>query len=103
MMHRFSKLTWMVAGAALLAIPVAAGAQTAAPPAPTFTKDVAPIFQAKCESCHRLDSVAPMSLITYEEVRPWAARSAIASRRATCRPGTSTRRSASSTTRTTGR
>jgi mono/diheme cytochrome c family protein len=37
----------------------------------TFTKDVAPIFQAKCESCHRPDNMAPMSLRTYEEVRPW--------------------------------
>ena len=45
-------------------------AQTAA--APTFTKDVAPIFQAKCESCHRPDSIAPMSLVTYEQSRPWA-------------------------------
>ena len=38
---------------------------------PTFTKDIAPIFQAKCESCHRPDQMAPMSLVTYEEVRPW--------------------------------
>ena len=39
---------------------------------PTFTKDIAPIFQEKCEACHRPDSIAPMSLRTYEEVRPWA-------------------------------
>ena len=39
---------------------------------PTFTKDIAPIFQSKCESCHRVDSIAPMSLVTYEEARPWA-------------------------------
>lgn len=38
----------------------------------TFTKDIAPIFQAKCEACHRKDSMAPMSLVTYEETRPWA-------------------------------
>ena len=38
----------------------------------TFTKDIAPIFQEKCEACHRKDSMAPMSLVTYEEVRPWA-------------------------------
>ncbi|MGH9387659.1 MAG: hypothetical protein ACRD2N_25655 [Vicinamibacterales bacterium] len=38
----------------------------------TFTKDVAPIFQNKCESCHRPESIAPMSLQTYEEARPWA-------------------------------
>ncbi len=46
-------------------------AQTSAA-SPTFTKDVAPIFQAKCESCHRPDSIAPMSLVTYEQSRPWA-------------------------------
>ena len=39
---------------------------------PTFTKDVAPIFQAKCEACHRASSIAPMSLVTYQESRPWA-------------------------------
>ena len=50
----------------------AAGAQTQAPAAPTFTKDVAPIFQEKCEACHRPDSIAPMSLVTYAEARPWA-------------------------------
>jgi hypothetical protein len=53
-----------------LALPLVAGAQQA--PAPTFTKDVARIFQEKCESCHRPDSIAPMSLVTYEESRPWA-------------------------------
>ena len=38
----------------------------------TFTKDIAPILQRSCQSCHRPDSLAPMSLITYEEVRPCA-------------------------------
>jgi hypothetical protein len=38
----------------------------------TFTKDVAPIFQEKCQDCHRKGSMAPMSLVTYEESRPWA-------------------------------
>jgi len=42
------------------------------PASPTFTKDVAPIFQAKCEACHRPESIAPMSLRTYAEARPWA-------------------------------
>jgi len=54
----------------LLALPATLSAQTAA--VPTFTKDVAPIFQNKCESCHRPDSIAPMSLQSYEEARPWA-------------------------------
>ncbi len=38
----------------------------------TFTKDIAPIFQAKCQECHRKGTAAPMSLITYQEARPWA-------------------------------
>ena len=62
-------LAGAIAMTALMAVP--SFAQTAAN-APTFTKDVAPIFQAKCESCHRPDSIAPMSLVTYEQSRPWA-------------------------------
>src|ERR1700756_1405794 len=38
----------------------------------TFTKDIAPILQKSCQSCHRPDSIAPMSLMSYEDVRPWA-------------------------------
>jgi hypothetical protein len=38
----------------------------------TFTKDVAPIFQRSCQSCHHAGTSAPMSLVTYSEVRPWA-------------------------------
>lgn len=38
---------------------------------PVFTRDVAPIFQAKCQSCHHQGTSAPMSLVTFEEVRPW--------------------------------
>ena len=43
-----------------------------APTTATFTKDIAPILQRSCQTCHRPNSVAPMSLITYEDVRPWA-------------------------------
>ena len=38
----------------------------------TFTKDIASIFQEKCQNCHRKGEMAPMSLVTYEETRPWA-------------------------------
>src|SRR5438132_8575165 len=38
----------------------------------TCSKDVAPILQAKCQECHQPNSIAPMSLITFEEARPWA-------------------------------
>jgi hypothetical protein len=66
-----------VTGAIVSAVLLSASIAAAAPadttaPTPTFTKDVAPIFQAKCEACHRPDSIAPMSLRTFEEVRPWA-------------------------------
>src|SRR5688572_28346451 len=51
---------------------VAPASATAQQSAPTFTKDIAPIFQNKCEACHRPDSIAPMSLVSFEESRPWA-------------------------------
>src|SRR3954453_615890 len=38
----------------------------------TFSKDIAPIFQAKCQTCHQPNSIAPMSLISYQDSRPWA-------------------------------
>jgi hypothetical protein len=61
----------LVVGALVALSAPAAFAQAAASP-PTFTRDVAPILQAKCESCHRSNSIAPMSLVTFEETRPWA-------------------------------
>ena len=38
----------------------------------TFTKDVAPILQRSCVTCHRPGEMAPMSLMTYDDARPWA-------------------------------
>src|SRR5215813_11113554 len=40
--------------------------------APTYTKDVSPILQKRCQSCHRPGEAAPFSMLTYEETRPWA-------------------------------
>ena len=54
----------------LLAAP--AGAQSQDTDEITFNKHIAPIFQRSCQTCHREDSIAPMSLLTYEESRPWA-------------------------------
>jgi hypothetical protein len=56
----------------LMASAVQAGQQPAASGEVTFSKDIAPILQRSCQKCHRQDGVAPMSLVTYEEVRPWA-------------------------------
>src|SRR5580700_2294622 len=53
-----------------LGVPAMAAVADAAK-APTFTRDIAPIFQDKCEACHRPDSIAPMSLMTFTEARPW--------------------------------
>jgi len=38
----------------------------------TFTKDVLPILQENCQTCHRPGEIAPMSLLTYKDARPWA-------------------------------
>lgn len=51
----------------------AAGSATDAPPV-TFTSDVAPILQQKCQACHQPASIAPMSLMTFDEVRGWGPR-----------------------------
>ena len=44
----------------------------AAESSPTFTKDIAPVFQKACDNCHRPGSIAPMSLLTWKDARPWA-------------------------------
>jgi len=51
---------------------VAASAYAAPANVPTFSKDVAPIVFSNCATCHRAGEVAPMTLTSYEEVRPWA-------------------------------
>ena len=76
--------------AALLS-PALSGAQPAgAAGEVTFARDIAPILQRSCQQCHRPDSVAPMSLLTYEETRPWAraikARTALRHRRGAMPP-----------------
>ncbi|HET9358736.1 MAG TPA: cytochrome c, partial [Vicinamibacterales bacterium] len=78
-----------VAACAVAAIPVSqSAAQTK--DAVTFTKDIAPILQRSCQQCHRPGSVAPMSLLTYEEARPYAramkARTALRDRRGAMPP-----------------
>ena len=54
-----------------LAVGVAALAAEASSPV-TFSKDVLPILQKNCQSCHRPGQIAPMSLLTYHDARPWA-------------------------------
>jgi len=64
----FSQLTVGVFVVAL----AGAAEVTSIPEQVTFSKDIAPILQRSCQNCHQPNSVAPMSLITYKEVRPWA-------------------------------
>jgi hypothetical protein len=51
---------------------LAFAAMSRAESAPTFSRDVAPIIFKNCASCHRPGDIAPMSLLTYDQVRPWA-------------------------------
>ena len=57
----------------LLATLTAFGVQTSPEgPIVTFNKDVLPILQENCQNCHHPGGIAPMSLMTYEDARPWA-------------------------------
>lgn len=56
----------------ILAISVLATATLAAAPPPTFYKDVLPVLAERCQTCHRAGEAAPMPLLTYQQVRPWA-------------------------------
>jgi hypothetical protein len=67
----FSSLA--IAGGMLVMTAVTTAGVEGQPPAPpTFSRDVAPILYKNCVTCHRAGEIAPMSLITYNEVRPWA-------------------------------
>ena len=63
---------WMLSGALGVILMSAASSEAQTSASVTFSKDIAPIFQAKCQACHQPNSIAPMSLITYQEARPWA-------------------------------
>ena len=69
--RRVGSMSSRALGLAVLAAPAIAAGQTVGDEV-TFTRDVAPIFQRACQTCHRPGAIAPMSLITYEDSRPWA-------------------------------
>ena len=60
----------------MVGVSLHAGGQYAARPkaadVPTFNRDIAPILYANCTTCHRPGEIAPMSLLSYEDARPWA-------------------------------
>ncbi len=61
-------ITAGLAGVLVVGVSASGPAKTSS----TFTKDVAPILFNRCIECHRTGEIAPMSLLTYQEVRPWA-------------------------------
>jgi hypothetical protein len=58
---------------AFLLAPLVCSFLRAEPAVPEFYKDVLPILQERCQSCHRAGEIGPMPLTTYKEVRPYAA------------------------------
>jgi hypothetical protein len=62
----------VMAGLIFAAAPVVWRGRASTSAAPTFAKDVAPIIFNKCAVCHRPGETAPMSLLSYQEVRPWS-------------------------------
>ena len=77
MTHTMNR-AFVVCGVFLMGSLALAAGQAAAPGSragaaqPTFSKDVAPVLYKHCTTCHRPGEIAPMSLLTYDEARPWA-------------------------------
>src|SRR5689334_10944038 len=68
-MNRLAIALVFAAGLLLL---VRSGETEAQSPVITFNKDVLPVLQKNCQGCHRPGQIAPMSLLTYKDARPWA-------------------------------
>ncbi len=67
------RVSTTVTGFGMAALMLGAGANAAEPEGtPTFAKDVAPILYDNCVACHRPNHLAPMSLVSYDDARPWA-------------------------------
>src|SRR5437879_13052136 len=61
--------TWLAGSVAVLLMMCA---EASAAGVITFNKDVLPILEQNCQTCHRPGNIAPMSFLTYETTRPWA-------------------------------
>src|SRR5262249_49457345 len=73
--QRLSLGPLLAVSAVVAAGTLSTGASAGAPaksPAPTFARDVAPVLYKHCVECHRAGEFAPMPLVRYEDVRPWA-------------------------------
>jgi hypothetical protein len=71
-LHDMRSLAFFVFSVMLAVLICQASPRVTAEPEVTFARDVAPILYGKCVTCHRKGEVAPMSLLTYEDARPWA-------------------------------
>lgn len=69
-MKRHTLGVLLLVAAALVMVPSPSAAEV--PENPTFHKDIEPILQRSCQVCHRPNNMAPMSLMSYQETRPWA-------------------------------
>src|SRR5690242_15629938 len=69
---RFHQEGCMTRNVLVTGIFLAAGLAADDSPAVTFQRDVLPILQKNCQTCHRPGQVAPMSFLTYQQARPWA-------------------------------
>jgi hypothetical protein len=69
-MRRTLTIFGVTAGLSLVLAPVTLAQSAEA--APTFNQDIAPILFRSCAECHRPNQIAPMSLLSYQEARPWA-------------------------------
>src|SRR3989338_8964851 len=71
-----NRLSVVVCATGLLTIAAVAWTSPAAgqiaAPGVTFHKDVLPVLQKNCQSCHRPEQIGPFSMLTYKETRPWA-------------------------------
>jgi hypothetical protein len=71
-MPRFGRLSVAVLSVLAFSLPAFAQQASSSAAGLTFAKDVAPILQKNCQQCHQPGAIGPMSLTTYQEVRPWA-------------------------------
>jgi mono/diheme cytochrome c family protein len=69
---RWAVVCILIIAVAAVGLSDAAMQKSGASPAPTFYKDVLPILQDHCQSCHRAGEVAPMPLETYKQAQAWA-------------------------------
>src|SRR5690349_25172192 len=68
----FSRIVSVAGVVSLTVFGLASADQNASQPAPTFSKDVAPIFFNKCSVCHHPGGAAPFSVLTYDSVRQYS-------------------------------